>query len=143
MRAKMVKEGINFERGKNPKATMDIGGIDLAEKFKDRLNDLEMEIGGVKVTADEEWYEYVKETLVGKRITAEMVRMQTMDIKTGKMQGTQKRGDFTIEVQDVQLTDNLSDIISSSIQRSIPGIIIADMENNMYQMKMNQKIHFD
>jgi len=143
MRAKTVNEEVNFERGKSPKATMDIGGIDLAEKFKDRLNDLEMEIGGVKVTADEEWYEYVKETLVGKRITAEMVRMQTMDIKTGKMQGTQKRGDFTIEVQDIQLSDNLSDIVDSTFSRSIPRIIVADMENNMYQMSMNQKIHFD
>ena len=144
MRAKAVnEEKVNFERGRNPKAGLGIGGIHLDKKFLDRLNDLEMELGGVKVNADEEWHEYLKDLLVGKRITAEMTKLHTMNMKTKKMQGESKTGEFSIEVQDIQLSDNLSDIISSTISRSLPTIIVADMENNMYSMKMSQKIYFE
>jgi hypothetical protein len=69
--------------------------------------------------------------------------MPKMDIKTKKMQGKRESGEFTVEVLDIQLTDNLSDIVDSSFQRRPPNIIVADKEKNLYELRMNQKIHFN
>lgn len=143
MRARTVNEDVNFERGQNPKESMGIGGLDLAEEFDERLDGLKMQIGGIKVTEDEEWYEYLKKTLVGKNITAELTLMPTMHVKTKKMSGKRETGKFSIKVKDIDITDNLSDIVDSNFTRSYPKIIVADSKNNIYEMKMNQKIHFD
>ncbi len=40
MQAKKVFEAQHFERGRSPKASMDIGGIDLFKEASQRLEDL-------------------------------------------------------------------------------------------------------
>lgn len=137
-----VNEAQNFERGKDPKESMGIGGIDLAEEFETRLDELKMQIGGLKVTEDEDWYNYLVKVLVGKRITAEMTLMPTMDTKTKVMSGKREKGKYTIKVADIKPTDNLSDILDSPITRSYPEIIVADTDKNIYTMKMDQKIRY-
>ena len=107
------------------------------------MDDLKMEIGGLTVTADENWYNYVRKMLIGKKITAELTTMPSMNIKTKKMSCQRTTGKFSIEVQDLKLTDNLSDMLNSPITRNYPKIIVADMENKIYELKMNQKIHFE
>ena len=142
MRARTVNEAQNFERGKDPKESMGIGGIDLAEEFETRLDELKMGISGLKVTEDEEWYNYLVKVLVGKRITAEMTLMPTMDVNTKAMKGKREFGKYTVEVADIKPTDNLSDIVDSPFTRAYPEIIVADTEKNIYTLKMDQKIHY-
>jgi hypothetical protein len=143
MRAKTVNEDVNFERGRNPKESMGIGGLELSEEFEERMDQLKMKVDGIKATEDEDWINYLEETFIGKKITAEMTTMPFMNLKSKEMSGKRETGKFSIEVQDIKLTDNLSDIMDSPITRSYPKIIVADMENNIYEMKMNQKIYFD
>ena len=42
MRAKTINEAQNFERGKNPRATMDLGGIIYQEEFQNNFRELLM-----------------------------------------------------------------------------------------------------
>jgi len=143
MRARTVNEDQNFERGKNPKAALGVGGINLYDLYQNKMKDLEGEISLAKINTDAEWEEYLRKNFVGKRITAVMTRMVTFNIKTKERSlDAQKHGEFTIEIQDIKPGENLSDAIGRNVEIS-PQAIVADMEGKIYTMRLNQKIYIN
>ena len=148
MRAKAVNEVQNFERGQNPKRAIGIGGLDLSKDYQERIDEYYQAIDGITLSHTDEWKEYLKDTFIGKKITAELKKMPGINTKTGKTTGSHEKGDFTITVKDILPTWAMGDDFSAHkpgnpLNSSPPVLIVADMENNMYQMSMNQKIHFD
>jgi hypothetical protein len=143
MRAKTVNEDNNFERGRNPKAAIGIGGINLFEIYQEKMDDLNNEIAMTKFHANEEWSEFLTKTFVGKKITAHMTRMVTFNIKTKERSlDGQKSGEFTIEVQDIKPSEDFSDFIGRNVNIA-PQVIVADMDNKIYTMRLGQKIHIE
>lgn len=148
MRAKKVNEDQNFERGQNPKRSIGIGGLDLRKDYQNRIDDYLQAIDGTTLSHTDEWKEFLSDSLKGKKITAEMKRLPTMDAKSGKSSGGFQKGEFTIEVQDVLPTWGMGDDFSvhlgeSPFTKTPPKLIVADTDNNMYEMSMDQKIYFD
>jgi hypothetical protein len=143
MRAKTVNEDNNFERGKNPKAAIGIGGINLSEIYQEKMDDLFNEIAMTKFHANEEWSEFLTKTFVGKKITAHMTRMVTFNLKTKERSlDGQKSGEFTIEVQDIKPSEDFSDFIGRNVNIA-PQVIVADTDNKMYTMRLGQKIFIE
>jgi hypothetical protein len=66
MRAKLV-ENINFERTKNPRASLDVGGISLGKARFDK-----------KKESEEEWINWLKNLLEGKKISGTFKHMYTL-----------------------------------------------------------------
>lgn len=143
MRAKTINEDQNFERGRTAKAALGVGGINLHNLYRKKIEKLESEISLAKNSADTEWEDYLRETLVGKKITAKMTKMVTFNIKTKvRSEGGQKYGEFTIEVQDIRPGEDLSEVIGRNLEMT-PQVIIADMNNSLYTMKLDQKIYIE
>jgi len=134
MKAKKVFEAQNFERGQNPKASMDLGGIVLEKEKRKRHEEMREAQKDAEVLANQEWEMYLQEILVGKKITAKMTSLPTMNVKTHEMRGKRETKDFTITVQDIS-TQELSD--------NLINIVIADTENNMYAINLDEKIYFE
>jgi hypothetical protein len=71
---KLTKESLNeiihFERGLNPKASMNIGGIVLGETYD-----------AIMKEPTEKWYRFLKKTLVGKKVSG---RFLTFETESGK-----------------------------------------------------------
>jgi hypothetical protein len=134
MQAKKVFEVQNFERGQNPKASMDLGGIVLEKEKRKRHEALKDAKDDAEVLANQEWEMYLQETLVGKKITAKMTSLPTMNVKTHVMTGKRETKDFTIVVEDIS-TNELDD--------NLINIVIADTEHNMYALNLDEKIYFE
>ena len=144
MRAKTVNEEQNFERGQNPKKAMGIGGLDLKDKFEEMVEDLETDISMTKLTANEGWEEFLKKSLIGKKITSEMTKMPVISIKggkPGKMSEKRITDEFTVVIQDVKSSNELQYALDKFSQ--YPSLIIADIENNLYELALKNKIYFD
>jgi len=143
MRAKFVNEVQNFERGKSPRSAMGIGGVDLKKEFEEKLNDLQQQISGNKANADEDWEEFLRKTFVGKKITSYMRKLISIDTKTGKTKPWKsEKEDYTIVVQDIKPGDELSNAVDRP-QFYSGNLIVADMENNMYEISLNQKVYIE
>ena len=134
MKARLVEDTQHFERGQNPKAAMGIGGIILEKEKQERLNKMREEQKEAEVIANQDWDMYLQETLIGKKITAKMSSLPTLNVKTNLMSGTRETRVFTIVVQDIS-TDNLGDLLLN--------IVIADTEHKMYNLSLNQKISIE
>lgn len=61
MRAKILNEIQNFEKGQDPKKALDLGGIVPSKKFYEIFK-----------KAKQEWYAYIKELLEGKTISGDI-----------------------------------------------------------------------
>jgi hypothetical protein len=72
MRAKTINEIISFERGQNPKKSLGIGGVDLQNESMIREIKMKEEIEIIKEQYKKEWNEFLRNLLVGKRISGEM-----------------------------------------------------------------------
>ncbi len=142
MRARTVNESQNFERGTNPKKAMGIGGLDLRKEYEERLDELKMSISGMEVQANEDWFNYIRKTLVGTQITAYMTQLMSINTKTGESSKKRHKGDISIEVQDVKPSPDFTEGLAKHMM-TMPKLIVADMENNMYELVLNQKIHFE
>lgn len=138
MQAKKVFEVQNFERGQNPKKALDLGGLDLAKQINKRIKDLDERKKEAEIEANQDWDMFLQETLVGKKITAKMTSMPSWKVNKdgglGERIGTKETKDFTITVQDIH-TENLSELLLS--------IVVADMDNKMYQLYLKDKIYFE
>ena len=134
MKARLVEDTQHFERGQNPKAAMGIGGIILEKEKQERLNKMREEQKEAEVIANQDWDMYLQETLIGKKITAKMSSLPTLNVKTNLMSGTRETRVFTIVVEDIS-TDNLGDLLLN--------IVIADTEHKMYNLSLNQKISIE
>jgi len=134
MQAKKVFEVQNFERGKNPRATLDLGGIVLEKEKRKKHQEMKDAQKDAEVIANQQWEMYLQEILVGKKITAKMTSLPTMNVKTHVMTGKRETKDFTITVQDIS-TQELTDLLIN--------IVLADTENNMYAISLDEKIYFE
>ena len=134
MQAKKVFEVQNFERGKNPRATLDLGGIVLENEKRKKHQEMKDAQKDAEVIANQQWEMYLQEILVGKKITAKMTSLPTMNVKTHVMTGKRETKDFTITVQDIS-TQELTDLLIN--------IVLADTENNMYAISLDEKIYFE
>lgn len=143
MRAKSVNETQNFERGKDPKKTLGIGGINLFDRYEEDLNDLKMSLSMTKLTTNEEWEDFLVKTLVGKTITANMNKLATVS-KEGTTASKAEKGEFTITIKDVNPSEDFSDALDRNFS-VLPIIILADEQNNMYTLVLREgeKIHFE
>jgi hypothetical protein len=128
MRAKKIFE---FQKNNNPKASLGIGGINFYDHIKNETEDLEDEINMLKSSCLMNLGEYLRENLIGKTITAEVNELPKIDHLYAK---TYKRivGKHTFKVQDINF-NALNDT----------HVVIADVDNNMYTMKLNQKIYIE
>ena len=133
MQAKKVFEVQNFERGQNPRKLLDLGGIVLEKETKNRIEEIRKAKKNVEDAANQEWKMYLQKILVGKKITARMTSLQTMDMKTHIL-GERVTKDFTITVQEVSSQD-LSDLLIN--------IAVADTDHNMYALSLDEKIYFE
>jgi len=149
-----INEAQEFERGKNPKKALGVGGLDLGSDYERRIEDYKMAISGATVSHTDEWIEFLKDNLRGKEITAEMKMLRTFSVGGDKPKPINKSdADFskreqTITVQDVKPSWGMGDDFSvhiggSPLSASPPKLIVADMENNIYEMPINQKIYFE
>jgi len=141
MKAIKVFEIQNFERGQNPKKTLDLGGIDLFKEASKRLESLKERKEEIEIEENKNWEMFLQETLVGKKITAKMTSMPAWKVNKeggiGAKVGTRETKDFTITVQDIS-TENLENFRD---MRS--AIIVADTNNQMYQLYLKDKIYFE
>ena len=87
MKARLVEETQNFERGQHPRASMGIGGIVYQDEFGDDFLDLEMK-----------WHTKLKNELEGKTITTEMV--EHWDDESGRAWSS-VRSPQTVKVKEV------------------------------------------
>ena len=146
MRARTVNEEQKFERGKNPKEALGVGGLDLYNDVVQRVEDLDYEIGQVKFGLDEKYQEDLEKMLVGRTITAYMEKLMTINPKTGKTVSKSGRGDYTVKIADVKPNDKLSEWHERYKMAGFsPKIMIAGEDGNIYtlQIAQNKKIHFD
>lgn len=146
MRERTVNEDQHFERGRNPKTSMGIGGINLLDELSSRIDELEYEIGMSVRSADEEWKEWLSKTLVGKTITAKMTHHPAVNTKSGESIKSKGSWEFTIKVQDALPGDDIAKIQDKSTYTAPAedqNIIVADMDNNIYSIKITNKIHID
>jgi hypothetical protein len=134
MQAKKVFEVQNFERGKTPKASMALGGIVLEKECRNRIEEIRQARKQVETIANQKWEKYLRKTFIGKRITAKMTSLPSVDIKTHLWSGKRETKDFTITVEDVN-TQQLTDLLIS--------IGVADTDNNMYVLPLDEKIYFE
>lgn len=144
MRAKKVNESQNFERGQGTKKALGLGGLNLEELLDERVEDLEMQLSMTKLTADEEWEEFLRKTLIGKKITSEMTKLPVVSMKgekLGPMLGERITDEFTIIIQDVKSSSKLSEALGQF--STYLSLIIADSNKNLYELKIKDKIYFD
>ena len=149
MRAKTVNEDQHFERGKNPKTALGLGGIVLEKELGYRIEETEKEISLVAKAASEEYSEWLRKTFVGKTITAEMHHLPGVNTKTNQSVKSKGSGEFTFKVQDILPGDSITDMLKRGPKDSFTlpvenqTIIVADMENNVYQIKIRNKIYIE
>lgn len=138
MQAKKVFEVQNFERGQSPKKALDLGGIDLSQEIQKRIEELKERKREVEIEENQNWDMFLQETLVGKKITAKMTSMPSWKVNKdggiGQKVGTRETKEFTITVQDVN-SDDLSEMLMA--------VVVADMDNKMYQLYLKDKIYFE
>ena len=154
MRARTVNEAQEFERGKNPRQALGVGGLDLSKDYEDRVEEYKMSISGTTLSHTDEWIEFLRDTLIDRTITAKMKMLRTFSIGGDKPKPVNKPdADFslkeqTIQVQDVKPSWGAGDDFSIHIgdrmlTPSPPKLIIASMDNDIYEMSLNQKIYFE
>lgn len=116
MRAKTINEEQNFERGKDPRASMDIGGI----KFTTQLYEF------VK-----QWEENIQKTLEGRTITAVM-----RELKSDGNEGRTKNQ--TVSVKEI---DNIYTLGYMGENNSNWHIIVITDDKKRYNFSLDQKIY--
>lgn len=134
MKARLVEDTQHFERGQNPKAAMGIGGIILEKEKQKRFEKMKEAQKDAEHIANQDWEMYLQETLIGKKITAKMTSLSTLNVKTHEMSGTRETKEFTVVVEDIS-TDNLGELLLN--------IVIADTDHKMYSLSLNQKIYME
>lgn len=124
---KLVRENLEFEKGRNPKTAMGIGGVDPLNEFKKDFKDLW-----------ENTLDYFS-NMIGKTITAEMEKYW-MDEK--HMQQYES-GEFTIEVESIY--NQSIEIMNEHPQNIKPTIYFkpANDEVNRYIYTGESKINIE
>jgi len=146
MRAKTVNEDQHFERGKNPKTALGLGGVTLEKELGAKMDELEYEIAMSIKAVDDEWKEWLRKTFTGKTITARMSHHPSINKKTNQTNPGKGTKDFTIKVQDVLPSDDIGKMMDSKLYTNPienQSIIVADMENNIYSIKVSEKIYIE
>ena len=132
MKARLVEDKQHFERGKNIRSAMDLGGITLQPEKARRQEKLDQDVADLINKSNQEWNEYLKKMFIGKTVTFLGKKLGKMD-RSGKGMSKTERDEFTFKVDDV-LVSGSEAFISSTI-------IFSDGEN-MYTLEfLNTKIY--
>jgi hypothetical protein len=118
MRAKTINEVQHFERGQDPKAAMNIGGINFNQKFNDFVD---------------EWKASIEKALVGKTITATMKKFW-MEKGGRPMEGKFQKQ--TIKLAEIDISMPQSFTGSNMFFNSY----LTAEDEQRYEMDLNQKI---
>lgn len=134
MRALTINEVQKFERGMNPKAAMGTGGINLGDIRAQKIEERDRRVSEISDDINNEWEEYLRNLLVGKRITTFMQRLAKFQKDTMKSISKSETKVFTINVTDVK-QEKLSD----------GSLILAGDDNNIYSLSYHhdQKIYIE
>jgi len=116
MRAKTINEEQNFERGLDPKQSMDIGGIDFSKQLGELVR---------------EWEKNVGKSVLGKTITAIMY-----ELRPNGSDGIEKTQ--TITVTEI---DNLYTLGMMGANNSNYNLIVETDNGKRYCMGLDQKIY--
>ena len=146
MRAKSVNESQNFERGKNPKTALGLGGIVIEKELGTRIDELEYEMAMAAKATGEEYVEWLRKTFVGKTITAEMQHHSPMNPDTKKIQKSKGSGEFTIKVKDILPSDSIEEMMNKenfTAPVENQSVIVASTEGDIYSIKVKTKIYVD
>jgi hypothetical protein len=112
----MRAKEINFERGVDPRASMELGGIDFGKQF---------------VEMSEEWEKKVRKSIDGKTITAFMV-----ELKRDGREGPEKSQTVTIEE-----IDNIYTLGFMGGNESNWNLVFKTKEGLRYALTFDQKIY--
>jgi hypothetical protein len=119
MRAQCINE-LNFERGTNPRASMEIGGIDFTKRLEDALN---------------KWKLEVAEKVLGKIITAE-IRKIVKSSPNSNIRRTLDAEKMSIKVDEIQ---NIYD--SQCTREGRPLFVLKFItDETLYSVDLDQKI---
>ena len=141
-----IKESVNFERGKNPKSALGVGGVVLVNELEEKVEELEYQIAMEVKGVSDEWAEWLRDTFVGKTITAQMHHHPAMNMETKKNSPSKGSGEFTIEVQDIVPGDSIEDMFDKEkYARPITEqtVMVVDTDNNIYSIKVKDKIYIE
>jgi hypothetical protein len=116
MRAKTINEVQDFERGIDPRASMDLGGIKFTTQLYEFVN---------------QWEENVQKTLIGRTITAVMT-----ELKSGGNEGRTKKQ--TVTVKEI---DNIYTLGYMGEENSNWHIVIIADDKKRYNFSLDQKIY--
>jgi hypothetical protein len=122
-----------FSDNTDPVADMGIGGILLNNIFNKRRKKIEQDVEKLKIKADEDWKLYLRDMLVGKTITAEMMKMATYDKDTMDMKSNAERGKFTVKVVDI--------VVETLEKDWNDYVIIANDNHEVFRLSFNKKIY--
>ena len=115
MRAKTINEVMRFELGLNPKAAMSIGGVVLEDAYNQILKD-----------PINKWEKFITKTLIGKRVSGSFLKFGTQDDGS---RGWYSVENVTFRINNIKSWENNGDID------------VIDDEDNVYCIKLDQKIH--
>jgi len=134
-RAKFVNEVSGFERHRNPKQALGLGGIDLYQELQDIIERQKYE-----------WKEYLDKLLLGKTVTVNAIRMINSDTGS-KEEGS---GNFTFKVKKIfaRKTDENSNTLGLSDGKYYYIVVIDDNriwinESNSFERYKNPKQALD
>ena len=117
MKAKKVYENIEFERGRDPKATLGVGGINFQKMFDELLD---------------EWMDTVKGSIVGKTISGEFTKY----LGVVRYQMQKESGPMTVKVVSAE-----NPRPSTGENMSLHwGIEFEGEDGFKYSMRLGQKI---
>lgn len=115
MKARLVEDKQHFERGRNVRSSLDIGGINLKPLYNTRADNLKGEVRDLIQNANADWHEFMRKTFIGKTVTSTF-RKHAKISPNGKMVGSTEVKEFTFKVDDVLVSSSEeADSISTSI----------------------------
>lgn len=118
MKAKTINE-FNFERGQDPKSSMEIGGINFGEEFNNYYN---------------KWYNNIKSSIEGKNIIAVVTEYY---VKNKINHPINERKKTIMGINNVKGPW----VQSSNTSKIFFTITFRDSQGILYSMELNQKIH--
>jgi hypothetical protein len=122
-----------FSDNTDPVADMGIGGVLLNTVFNKRRKKVEKDIEKLRIKADEDWKLYLRDILVNKTITAEMMKLATYDKDTMDMKSNAERGKFTVKVVDI--------VVETLEKDWNDYVMIASDNHEVFRLSFNKKIY--
>jgi hypothetical protein len=136
MKARLVEDKQHFERGRNIRSSLDIGGINLKPLYNDRADNLKGEVKDLIQNANADWNEFLRKTFIGKTVTATFRKHAKINVN-GKMTGSTEVKEFTFKVDDVLVS------ASEEAESITTSIVFSDGQEIYTLTHMDTKIYVE